>query len=244
LFRTAVNGLRTRAWGLPPLPYWGPYESIHRNQVPFICGFSELVVPRPPDWGSHVHITGWWYPDEPQWLPSEELLRFLESGTPPVFIGFGSMPVGSPSRITAIIAEAITLAGVRAVLHRGWAGLGGDLPSTIFPAEEIPYGWLFPRMAAVVHHGGSGTTGLSLRSGVPSVIVPFVFDQFYWASRVAELGIGPKPVPYRKLTAERLAGAIRQAISSPEMRRRAAKLGARLSREDGLRRAVDLIERL
>ena len=244
LFRTAVNHLRTRVWGLPPLPLWGPYESIHRNHIPFICGFSELVVPRPSDWGSHVHVTGWWYSNEEEWLPSAELLHFLDSGPPPVFIGFGSMPVGNPSRITALIVEAVALTGQRAVLHQGWAGLGGLLPDSIFPIGEVPYAWLFPRMAALVHHGGSGTTALGFRSGVPSVIVPFIFDQFYWASRAYELGIGPEPIPYRHLTAQGLAGAINLAVSNSEMRRRASDLGARLSREDGLRRAVDLIERL
>ena len=244
LFRTAVNRLRTRVWGLPAWPVWGPYESIHRQRVPFIGGFSEHVVPRPPDWGSHIHVTGWWYTDEPEWLPSPELMRFLEAGPPPVFIGFGSMPVRSPTRVTALVVEAVALAGGRAILHGGWAGLGGRLPANIFPITEVPYSWLFPRMAAVVHHGGSGTTGLSLRSGVPSVIVPFVFDQFYWAARATELGVAPKAVPYRELTAERLGQAIREAVSDPEMRRRASDLGAKLKHEDGLRRAVDLIERL
>jgi len=244
LFRAAVNRLRTGVWGLPALPLWGPYESIHRKRIPFICGFSELVVPRPLDWGSHVHVTGWWHSDETEWLPAAELMRFLDSGPPPVFIGFGSMPVGNSSRITALIVEAVALAGVRAVLHGGWAGLAGPLPDTIFPIAEVPYAWLFPRMAAVVHHGGSGTTGLTFRSGVPSVVVPFIFDQFYWASRALELGIGAEPVPYRQLTAQALAGAINQAVSDSEMRGRAADLGEALSREDGLGRAVDLIEHL
>jgi len=244
LFRTAVNRLRTRIWGLPASPPWGPYEAIHRNHVPFICGFSEHVVPRPPDWGSHIHLPGWWYSDEPEWLPSPELERFLESGPPPVFIGFGSMPVRDPARVTALILEAVAAAGGRAILHAGWAGLGSRLPANVFATTEVPYGWLFPRMAAVVHHGGSGTTGFGFRSGVPSVIVPFMFDQFYWASRATELGVGPKPVPYRNLSAERLAEAIQIAVTNPEMRRRAAELGAKLKREEGLRRAVDLIERL
>ena len=244
LFRGAVNRLRTRTWGLPALPLGGPYESIHRRHVPFICGFSEQVVPRPPDWGEHVHVTGWWYSDEPKWLPPPELERFLESGPPPVFIGFGSMPVRNPSRVTALVVEAAALAGRRAILHSGWAGLGGRLPATVFPVTEVSYGWLFPRMAAVVHHGGSGTTALSFRAGVPSLIVPFWFDQFYWGARANELGIGPKPVPFHDITAGRLAQAIQDAVSDPEMRRRAADLGARLSREDGLQRAVERIERL
>ncbi len=176
-------------------------KTIHRKGVPFLCGFSEHVVPRPPDWGGNVHVTGWWYPEEPRWQPPADLQRFIEQGSPPVFIGFGSMPVRDPARTTALIVEAVRQSGRRAVLHAGWAGLGGRLgsgvPPEIFPIDYAPYGWLFPRMAAVVHHGGSGTSGMGFRSGVPSIIVPFGFDQFYWGRRAFELGVGPQPLPFR-----------------------------------------------
>ena len=244
LFRHAVNRLRTERWNLPAVPFWGPFEAIHRKRIPSICGFSAHVVPRPPDWGSHVHLTGWWYPDDPQWKPPADLQRFIESGSPPVFIGFGSMPVSNPSHTTALIVEAIRLSGQRAILHAGWAGLGGPLPPEIFPITYAPYGWLFPRMAAVVHHGGSGTTGLGFRSGVPSVVVPFGFDQFYWGTRAVEMGVGPKPIPYRRLTAERLASAIHAAVSDTGIRRCAADLGRKLSDENGVQRSVEIIQKL
>jgi UDP:flavonoid glycosyltransferase YjiC (YdhE family) len=151
------------------------------------------------------------------------------------------MPAGDPERTTALIVEAVRLASRRAVLHAGWAGLGGALPPEIFPITYAPYSWLFPRMAAVVHHGGSGTTGFGFRSGVPSVFVPFVFDQFYWAARAVALGVGPEPVPYRHLSAGRLAEAIDAVVSDREMRRRAAELGWKLRAEDGVQRAVDVV---
>lgn len=244
LFRRAVNRLRTERWHLPSAPFCGPYEAIHQQRIPFICGFSAHVVPRPPDWGSHVHLTGWWYPDDPQWQPPADLQRFIESGSPPVFIGFGSMPVRDASSTTALIVEAVRLSGQRAILHAGWAGLGGALPPAIFPIHYAPYGWLFPRMAAVVHHGGSGTTGFGFRSGVPSIIVPFGFDQFYWGARAAEMGVGPTPVPYRQLTAERLASAIHAAVSDSGIRDRAADLGRKLIAENGVQRAVEVIQKL
>lgn len=243
MFRGAINRWR-RGLGLRPRPWRGFYEAMHQQRVPFLNGFSEQVVPRPPDWGAHIHTTGWWLPREPAWEPPAELTRFIEAGRPPVFIGFGSMPVGDPARVTALLVDAVRQSGQRAILHAGWAGLGGALPPEIFPIPYAPYRWLFPQMAAIVHHGGSGTTGFGFHSGVPSLIVPFVFDQFYWGRRAAELGVGPAPVPYRELSAARLAAAIRSAVDDPAKRARAADLGRRLAAEDGLGRAVEIISRL
>lgn len=244
LFRKAVNRLRIEQWRLPAATFWGPYEAIHQQKIPFLCGFSDQVVPRAFDWGSHVHLTGWWYPDDPKWQPSADLQRFIDSGSPPVFIGFGSMPVKDPSAVTALIIEAVRLSGQRAILHAGWAGLGGGLPPEIFPINYAPYAWLFPRMAAIVHHGGSGTTGFSFRSGVPSIILPFGFDQYYWRERAVEMGVGPKTAPFRQLTAEGLAANIHSAVLDREMRDRAVFLGQKLSIENGVQRAVEIILKL
>ena len=208
-------------------------------------GFSEHVVPRPADWGPNVHVTGYWFPEEEGWLPPEDLCRFIDAGSPPVFIGFGSMPVRKPEETTALLLEAIARSGVRAVLHRGWAGVGGEAPpESVFQIDYAPYGWLFPRMAAIVHHGGSGTTAAALHAGVPSIVVPFLFDQFYWGRRVADLGVGPRPIPFKQLTAEGLAEAMRVATTDPAMRERATALGAKIGAEDGLRAAVDVIHRV
>jgi UDP:flavonoid glycosyltransferase YjiC (YdhE family) len=244
LFRRAVNRLRTKLWGMPAQPFWGSFEQIHQQQTPFICGFSEHVVSRAPDWGKHIHLTGWWYPDNPAWQPAHELIQFLDAGPAPVFIGFGSMPVADPDRLTTLIRDAVSIGGFRAILHAGWAGLGGALPPEIFPMTYAPYDWLFPRMAAIVHHGGSGTSGMAFRAGVPTLIVPFGFDQFYWGARAHALGVGPQPLPFRKLTAEHLAAAIQAAVSNKAMHQQAASLGYRLSSEDGLGQAVEVIERL
>jgi UDP:flavonoid glycosyltransferase YjiC (YdhE family) len=152
------------------------------------------------------------------------------------------MPVRDPKATTAAILEALRQSGQRAILSSGWAGLGDhDLPDHVFKIEYAPYSWLFSRLAAIVHHGGSGTTGLALRSGVPSIVVPFGADQPYWGRRVVDLGVGPEPVPFKKLSAERLANAIRMAVSDEAMRQCAAKLGAALRSEDGLGDAVRAI---
>ena len=242
-FRPTVNRWRREELGLAPWPLGGCYRQLAARRVPVLNGYSAHVVPRPPDWGDHVHVTGYWLPTEEGWQPPAALLRFLDAGPPPVYVGFGSMPVRDPQRVTEVVLEALRLGGQRGVLGAGWACLGqDDLPETVLTIDYAPYGWLFPRMAAVVHHGGSGTTGIGLCAGVPSIVVPFVFDQFFWGRRVAELGVGPLPVSYRKLSAKRLAVAIEAAVSDAGMRRRAAALGEQIGAENGIRNAVRVIE--
>jgi len=243
LFRSTVNRLR-RHWRLAPLPLWGGISALYRRRVPFICGFSAHVVPRPPDWGPQIHLTGWWYPEELAWEPPEPLRRFLAAGPPPVFIGFGSMPVADPAGVTALVIEAVRRSGLRAILHAGWARLGGSLPPDVFPIDDVPYGWLFPRMAGVVHHGGSGTTGFALRAGVPSLIIPFAFDQPFWGQRTAALGAGSPPLPYQELEAGQLADTLQQLVNDPRLQAGARAIGRRLEAEDGVVRAATLIDRL
>lgn len=243
IYRPAISRWRREALDLSSAGFWGYFGELERSGVPVLNGFSAHVVPRPPDWGDHVHVTGYWFPEDPAWQPPDDLVRFLDGGAPPVFLGFGSMPVRDAQRTTALLLDAVRLSGQRAILHAGWAGIGADdLPDTVFLIDYAPYGWLFPRLGAIVHHGGSGTTGFALRSGVPSIVVPFLFDQFYWGRQVAALGVGPSPIPYRRLSAERLAQTIRVAVTDAEMQRRAAALGERIRAEDGLATAVRLVE--
>jgi sterol 3beta-glucosyltransferase len=241
--RPLINRWRRSLLGLRPAPFRGYFDRLGTVSCPMVNGFSAHVVPRPPDWGEAVHTTGWWFPEEPAWEPPPELARFLEAGLPPVFIGFGSMPVRRPEQTTRLIVEALKQSGQRGILQSGWGDLGGvPLPETVFKIEYVPYGWLFPRMALVVHHGGSGTVGSGLRSGVPNLVVPFMFDQFFWGERIAALGAGPRPIPFKRLTAGRLAQAITSAVFDLQMRRRAAALGQKLQAENGVARAVEIVE--
>ncbi|MBN2472344.1 MAG: glycosyltransferase family 1 protein [Anaerolineae bacterium] len=225
---------------LPPLAGW-PWEGA--NQPLSLFGYSPHVIPRPDDWPPFVHVTGYWMTDEAgDWQPPDALADFLTDGPPPVYVGFGSMVTAEVDRLTALVLEALRLAGQRAVLLGGWAGLGGaDLPDTVLRIDSAPHDWLFPRMAAVVHHGGVGTTAAGLRAGVPSVVVPFAADQMFWAQQVARLGVGPRPISRKLLTAESLAYALRIAASHAPMRARAAALGMRMRAEDGVAHAVDRI---
>ena len=197
---------RRECLGLPALPrgFW-PYETLHGRPVPRLFSFSRLVFPKPPDWAEHFHLTGYWFLDPPaDWAPPAGLEDFLESGPRPVYVGFGSVPHTNPEQTTRLVIEALRRSGRRGVIATGWGGLarGGaaGLGDDVFAVDTIPHAWLFPRVAAVVHHGGSGTTGAGLGAGVPAVLVPHAGDQPLWARRLARLGVSAAPIPFRRLT--------------------------------------------
>ena len=235
-----------REGGLSPFPFLGPFEELSRTRGPVLNGWSRHVLPHPPDWAPRLGVTGYWFLDRPEdWRASPKLADFIESGPPPVSVGFGSMAGGGAEELTDTVVRALRLVGRRGVLVSGFGGFSNaDLPDELFKVEEVPYDWLFPRVAAAVHHGGVGTTALSLRAGIPSVIVPFFADQSFWGARVAGLGVGPRPVPRARLSVERLAGAIRQASTDAAMIGRARSLGAKIRAENGMKRAVEAFHRL
>ncbi len=242
MFRNVIRQWRKETLNLPPVSMRDYLGSTGSPEQPILNGFSPAVVDKPPDWNEHIHITGYWFPEDPDWEPPGEMVEFIKNGPPPVFIGFGSMPVTNPRETTRIILEALERTGQRGILHAGWSGIGNqDLPLTVLKIDYAPYQWLLPQMGMIIHHGGSGTTAAVLRSGVPSCAVPFMFDQIYWGKRIASLGVGPEPIGIQKLTAARLARVIEQALNDPVMRQKAQELSQYIQAEDGIQRAVDLI---
>jgi sterol 3beta-glucosyltransferase len=211
---------------------------------PISHGFSSAVVPRPADWPDNVEVVGYWWPARPPgWQPGQDLVEFLAAGPAPVFVGFGSMGVGAGDRLGPLIAEAISAAGVRAVVQAGWAEVS-VLGDDVFQIGDAPHEWLLPRMAAAVHHAGAGTTAAALRAGLPSVAVPVLADQPFWGDRVHQLGAGPDPVPFADLSPERLATAIRAAVDDPRYRRRATELAGLLDQDDGAGAVLTRLEQL
>ncbi len=191
-------------------------------------------------------MTGYWFLDpEEAWTPPADLAEFLQAGAPPIFIGFGSMSPRDPAAMMQVILQALARTQQRGIILSGWGGLhAADLPDAVYMLDSIPFSWLFPRVAAVVHHGGAGTTAAGLRAGVPSIIVPFFADQPFWGQRVADLGVGSQPIPRKQFTADRLAQAIEIAVTDQAMQQRAADLGAAIRSEDGIARAVEVIDQL
>jgi UDP:flavonoid glycosyltransferase YjiC (YdhE family) len=245
MLRPITNASRKKVLGLPPLGA-GYYWRADSGRVPMLFGYSPLVIPKPPDWGDLLQVTGYWFLDLAEgYEPPTELTAFLEAGSRPVYIGFGSSVDHESQALTRLITEAVEMADCRAILLGGWSDLGdaagGD---RIFCLDYAPHDWLFPRMAAVVHHGGAGTTATGLRAGVPGIVVPSFGDQFFWGERVAELEVGPAPLSREGLTADRLADALRAVMDDREMQARAQALGQQIAAEDGVGRAVDAIERM
>jgi sterol 3beta-glucosyltransferase len=220
-----------------------PLRTTAGRDIPVLHGYSEHVSPRPPDWPPGAAVTGYWFLDGAQaWQPPQRLRQFLDAGDPPVYVGFGSMAVRDPGRLARVVLDAIQRANVRGIIASGWGALAtGELPDTVIRIDEAPHDWLFPRVSAVVHHGGAGTTAAGLRVGRPTVVCPFIGDQPFWGSRVQALGVGSEPIPQKNLTAEKLAAAIRLVTADLRMRREAEALGERLRLEDGVANAVAFI---
>lgn len=239
LFREPVNRWREEVLGLPPSRR---DDCIHGVPVPRLYGFSPSVVPKPADWDDNSAVTGYWFLDDEAWLPSPTLQGFLQAGPPPLYVGFGSLPSANPVRTTAMVVEALALAGQRGILASGWGGLvAAPLADHVYMLDAAPHDRLFPHVSAVVHHGGAGTTAAGLRAGKPTVICPFFGDQPFWGRRVADLGVGPAPIAFKHLTVARLVESITSAVDDDAMRRRAEQLGAVLRAEDGVGTAVAFI---
>ncbi|MBB3810107.1 glycosyltransferase [Pseudochelatococcus contaminans] len=235
MFAKTIRKWRAERLGLPAR---GKAASLAGT----LYGYSPHVLPKPHDWGASVAVTGYWFLDTPDWNADGELAAFLAAGEPPIYVGFGSMPGVDPQRMASLVVEGLRLAGKRGLL----ATVGGAL-GRIEPSENIhvitgaPHDRLFPLMHATLHHGGAGTTGAALRAGKPTAVCPFFGDQPFWARRVVALGVGPKPLDKRAMSADDLAAAFR-LMDDPAMRVRAAELGAAIRSEDSTRTAVDFIE--
>ena len=241
--RHDVNMWRVHDLGLPKESFLGSFGKVYKNELPFLYGFSESVFPKPGDWPVWHYVTGYWFLNSRDWQPDPQLVVFLEHGSAPVYIGFGSMGNrNEASDLTKLVIKALSLSKKRGLLATGWNGLSSetDFSKEVFMIESAPHAWLFPRMSVVVHHGGAGTTAAGLRAGVPTIIIPHANDQFFWGRRIAELGVGPDPIPRKKLTAENLAEAINCATQR-EIQIRSAELGEKIKDEDGIGKVVDLI---
>ncbi|MQP64367.1 glycosyltransferase [Niveispirillum sp. SYP-B3756] len=242
--RSYVNKARRNIIGLPAWPLSGPIAKVHRERRPTLLAYSEHLVPRPDDWDDNVSVTGYWFLEKPSgWVPPEALTQFLAAGAPPVYIGFGSMTFPDPQSTTRLILSALKSVGCRAIIAAGWGGLVPETPSRdVFVVGEAPHDWLFQHVALAVHHGGAGTTASALRAGIPSVIVPFMADQFFWGARLTSIGVSGPALPYSSLTVDELAHAIRSALADSTMRRAAARIGMLIRSENGIATAVGIIE--
>lgn len=240
-----VNDFRVKTLGLEPVStLWEPSQ-LYRLRVPYTYLWSPGLLPKPKDWGPEISIAGFVFLNlASSFEPPEALVKFLEAGEPPIYIGFGSIVVDDPSKFTQMIYEAVEMAGVRALVSKGWGGFGGDdLPKNVFLLENTPHDWLFPKVRAVVHHGGAGTTAIGLKCGKPTLIVPFFGDQFFWGNMIGKAGAGAQPIPYKELTADKLAHGIKQLLKS-KSQQHADEIAKSIEEEgDGAQNAVKTFQR-
>ncbi|OIT36313.1 sterol 3-beta-glucosyltransferase ugt80b1 [Nicotiana attenuata] len=242
--RSYINEFRKKKLNLPPIAYFSTYHgSISHFPTGYI--WSPHVVPKPKDWGPLVDVVGYCFLNlGSNYQPPEEFIKWIQNGSKPVYIGFGSMPLEDSPKTTDIILEALKNTGQRGIIDRGWGDLGTfqEIPENVFLLTECPHDWLFPQCSAVVHHGGAGTTATGLRAGCPTTIVPFFGDQFFWGERIYQKGLGPAPIPISQLSVEGLSDAITFMLQ-PDVKSRAMELAVLLENEDGVAGAVDAFHR-
>ena len=240
-FHRTINRWRSETLGLPPRRLLASELELRGEPVSILVGCSPHVVPPPADWGPSTTMTGYWFLDGAgDWRPPANLAACLEDGPPPVYVGFGSLGGWTSDEVVGAALAALERSGTRGVLATG--GVPLRAPDNVCVIESAPHEWLFPRVTAVVHHGGAGTTAEGLRAGKPTVICPTTLnDQLFWGRRVRDMGVGAEPIPQKKLTAEALLRAIRVATEDGRVRERAAVLGERIRAERGVARAVEII---
>ncbi|CZS90925.1 related to sterol glucosyltransferase [Rhynchosporium agropyri] len=229
---------------LEPIPETEGPLLVETLKIPFTYCWSPALVAKPQDWPSHVDVCGFFFRDAPDFTPDAELERFLHSGPSAVYIGFGSIVIDDPNEMTAMLLEAVRSTGVRALISRGWSklGAGRENDSQIHFLGDCPHEWLFQHVAAVVHHGGAGTTACGLLNGRPTTIVPFFGDQPFWGHMVAAAGAGPRPLAYKELTSQKIADAI-QFCLKPEALTAAAGIALKMRKESGVKTAVESFHR-
>jgi len=240
--KESVKSFWKKRFGTMPENFGCPFERHTDQSHPAVISCSSSVFARPADWNENIHQLGYWFADEPtEYVPSSELSAFLQAGDKPVYIGFGSMiALGKHGQLADIAVEAIIKSGKRGII----SGMGrpAGLPASVIALDSIPHSWLFDRVAAVCHHGGAGTTAAGFRAGVPSIIIPFSNDQFAWAHRSYHLGVGAAPLAKKNLTSDKLAGAIRFALSEPVVAN-AKALGAKIAAENGAEECARIIKK-
>lgn len=240
-----VNAFRVKTLNLDPVStLWAP-GATYRLHVPFTYLWSPGLVPKPPDWGDHIDVSGFVYLDlASNFEPPADLEAFLAAGEAPIYIGFGSIVVDDADRFTQVIFDAVEKAGVRALVSRGWGGFGNqNVPNNVFMLDNTPHDWLFPRVKAAVIHGGAGTTAIALKCALPTMIVPFFGDQHFWGKMVGEAKVGPSPIPYKYLTVDNFADGIKYLLTD-EARVAVQEIARGIELEgDGARNAVNAFHR-
>ncbi|XVF32246.1 hypothetical protein REPUB_Repub17cG0064900 [Reevesia pubescens] len=237
--RDMINDVRKKKLRLRPVTYLSGSQGSD-NDVPYGYIWSPHLVPKPKDWGPKIDVVGFCFLDlATNYEPPESLVKWLEAGQKPIYIGFGSLPVQEPEKMTQVIVDALEQTGQRGIINKGWGGLGNlaESKDNVYLLDNVPHDWLFLQCKAVVHHGGAGTTAAGLKAACPTTIVPFFGDQPFWGERVHARGVGPPPIPVDEFSLPKLIDAI-QFMLDPKVKERAIELAKAMENEDGVTGAV------
>ncbi|HHM2298102.1 TPA: glycosyltransferase [Legionella pneumophila] len=243
-FRPQINQWRIEQLNLPPIKqsflYW---RTIRQNEELALYNMSPSIFKKPKDWRDHIKITGYWYlPAASNWQPDKPLLDFLLAGSPPIYIGFGSVVTVQDNTLIQLISDALLHTKQRGVLSGHWPkSVLDQLPPHLIYVKSIPHDWLFPKTTGIIHHGGAGITAAALLAGKPSIPIPFFLDQPYWSHSIAKLGAATQPIPYKKLTFDNLTAAINELINNKSLSYCAKELQTKIVKEDGVSKAAGYI---
>lgn len=244
VLRPAVARSERELSGTATVPLLAPLKEIRRADRTILLAYSHHLVPQ-TERAPNIVTTGFWtLESDPGWKPAPALVHFLTAGPPPIYVGFGSMPLRQPKQTARTVLAAARSLGARIILDAGWSAMdASDLRDDAIMVKNIPHDWLFERVAAVVHHGGAGTTAAALRAGRPSVVVPFILDQFFWAERVHALHAAPPALSSERLGERRLTAALKDVTGNSGLRENARHLGQLVRSEGGVALAAERIER-
>lgn len=238
--KDSVKSFWKKQFGRSPEDFGAPYENHKRYDQPALISCSNYIFERPEDWNANIHQKGYWFTEEKDdFRPDEALLDFIQAGEKPIYVGFGSMSmVKKHAELGNLVINAIRKSGKRAII----SGFGrpDNLTDDIYALDGIPHTWLFNQVSAVCHHGGAGTSAAGFSAGIPSIIIPFSNDQFAWAHRSYDLGIGVKPINVKHLTVNNLADAF-IAASDSKIIAKAKAIGAKIRTENGAKDCAEVI---
>lgn len=241
-----INKWRKEVLKLKPCSLFMNYKQIKGKQIPVLYCYSPSVIPKPSDWDDNSYVTGYWFLDcQDNWVAPEELIDFINSGSTPFYAGFGSMVGINPEKITQELIKAFEITNQRCIIATGWGGITSiKVPDNIHIIESVPHNWLFPQVAGVIHHGGAGTTAAGLRAGKPTIICPFLLDQYFWGNKVFKMGLGAEPIAQKNFNATAIAKAIENVLNSQEIQKASQQIAHKIQSENGPQTAVEIINKL
>lgn len=245
-----VTGLLMNKWrkqnGLAKVTDFDYYLTQNGKRVLTLYPVSPILMPMDPAWDRYIQVTGYWYHPEADacgYQEPAELSAFLDNGEKPIFIGFGKAESKELAQLQRLMLEVVKELGIKAIFQ------GDQIPAEqkhntdkLYFIDNIPYSYIFPRVRAVVHHGGCTTNGLGIWAGCPTLIIPLALDQYYYGRTMQEIGMGPAPLYIRKrlCTREELRQAVLNLVSG-KYDERAKELSIQIKKENGIEKAIKML---